>query len=1294
MGVKKVITNKGLELLASSSEATGQYYWIGHYALAYVPNEWQESDDQISQSMTKLTSKGDMIWNVFQGDLNGNGYYDGKSDGSVGGELFGLSMYNVNIKKHFRYLLDDDTKRNALVSWELDGTNPENTNLMKGYHTYLGTDGAADSVMPIPSPLYYLGDVTGGNSVDNFKIKFSDPRYNGTEVYPSTEYNTDGSTTVEVPLVSNDPREYLDYDGQTSSPASPGFFYEDEISPFTSGDVTTWYDAAGTKLTTEYADKFYQLHTISNYNRFHAPVGEVGNILNSQLLSRNLAKTTKLFPISNYQVMNTESGIAFDGENREVATGIKLSINLDIAPRNKTMGYLDGVYDETKDLTLQDNYDNVAENGASSDYNKTHTSFKFNRIGIYAVPMRKAPYTVETENIAGSKVEVQFEINPDAEPVLFAVVDWEQAIYMSDTGDGLSNFAADFNINLDSPTFDSSVVRDTAIFYNLYKDSSTTWYENQLIANAQTSHAITEIGLEVANLKNKGNSDDCCPPVNLDNKYASKDHTHEGLGLRNLKDANNAVDGGLKGIDILPEGSVVDGSAYTLGIDSVILGKDNASTADYSTIAGGKDNLMYPSAMLIDLINPVEYSMIGSGTGNIIKSSNAFIGSGYNNIVDSGGASSFIGAGSGNIIESIDWDTVDANIPSESAIIAGTGNKVSSNATLIGVGHSNIVYNNSEYGVILSGHQNTISSSHATILNGTNNVVHTNAVYASVLSGNTNVIGSTDPDENSTYSVIVGGNNGTIVAQNSSILGGDGNIIQLNSTDIGTINAIQSSSILGGYNNLIEKTIGDTNMVNSSIGSGTTNIIRDAGANVAILTGTSNLITIFNYDSEESVLSNEQRMPAGSAVISGQSNAILGTGNSFIGTGSANVITEDFLDDGITLVTSANSSIVSGDGNIIEGSASSAILTGQSNQITRMDDNGDNAVNNTILNGFGNIIAKTGNSRIGGGQNNYITTSGFSNIDGGDGNSISVSPFSGIVNGDNNSIITGTFNVMWGKRGLINQSNHSNILGGVDNTIYDSYTSTIVSGENNSIGLNGATAGGLNNSIFGSYLSEITSSNYVTIVGGNQSVIDESDNSVILGGLFNDIDNSDYSSILGGVSNKTENANYSAVVGGQDAIARNYGEVTHSNGGFNSEVGTCQNSVFLYRNLPTAYTQNSYIALTLDGSTEQVNVSDNMVMAGTITVTASANDGAEMQYSHYSFMTGSTGVTSEGLIQLDILNESSSVIYENQSTGVPGTTTPWFYIDISGNFNIELFGITGEPNVKVSAKIDSTILNG
>jgi hypothetical protein len=123
MAKQSIITNAGLELLATSSKVSGQHYWLGYYALAYVPSAWKSNqttlpecspdgftlsslpNEPLTYTMQNLTVDGDIIYNVFQGDLIGTGYRRG-SDGSAGGTLFGLSMYDQNIKKHYRYCLD------------------------------------------------------------------------------------------------------------------------------------------------------------------------------------------------------------------------------------------------------------------------------------------------------------------------------------------------------------------------------------------------------------------------------------------------------------------------------------------------------------------------------------------------------------------------------------------------------------------------------------------------------------------------------------------------------------------------------------------------------------------------------------------------------------------------------------------------------------------------------------------------------------------------------------------------------------------------------------------------------------------------------------------------------------------------------------------------------------------------------------------------------------------------------------------------------------------------------------
>lgn len=151
MAAKTQITHKGLELLASSSKATGQHWWIGWYALAFVPDELQdESGEKLGPNMTKLTEEGDIIYNIFQGDMNGDGYQTTKAS-----DKFKAVNYDSNIKKNYRYVLDEDG-RNNLVTF-VDGKNG-----LKGACVYPGVkvnesrdDNSIDyakSKIPLPAP--------------------------------------------------------------------------------------------------------------------------------------------------------------------------------------------------------------------------------------------------------------------------------------------------------------------------------------------------------------------------------------------------------------------------------------------------------------------------------------------------------------------------------------------------------------------------------------------------------------------------------------------------------------------------------------------------------------------------------------------------------------------------------------------------------------------------------------------------------------------------------------------------------------------------------------------------------------------------------------------------------------------------------------------------------------------------------------------------------------------------------------------------------------------------------------
>lgn len=825
MAKRVTLTNQGLSLLASSSEATGQYYWLGYYALAYVPNLWKSSTvsipsddcgnvnsdslgteqikstdtDQVTSTMTRLTKYGDMIYNIWQGDLNGTGYIDSSSDGSAGGDLFALTLYNTNIKKHYRYVLDENGN-NTLVGWIEDPSYSDGT--MLGKHVFKGTDGYYSSTLPIPAPVYYLGDVTGKVSVDNFfdtLPTFEDSsgyNGNGSDLYPFITVILESDETLDVPRVSADYRGYTDSQGNPGTfdyggtgdfetpITDPGTYFNSTEIPYPLDpvnlqfDETSWFAAdqtfnisndSETDINAIFGEEFWKLYTISNYNRYHAPVDSIGNVLNSDLSNRNMAKVTKFFPISNYKVINSESGFTSNSEAVEVATAIKLSIDVDITPRTLTGGF-----DEDSNIEFFDKYGNpqdidVIDEYGNNIYNSTHTSFKFNRIGIYAVPLRKAPYVQDQGfgNVStGENVELEFQINPDDEPVLFAVLDWDNTISMSDTGDGINQFRAEVDVNLESPigVDDTALLRNTTIFYNMYEDDALHWYQNQLIANASTSNAITEIGLEVAHLKNLNDESKCCPPSDLSSKYAPLNHSHDFL--RNLKDSNNALDNGLKGIVTIPEASDILYSNYIgntidtysmetdlsytytkLGLSSVVLGEGNAVSGNYSMIGNGQSNYILDGA---------NYSFIGSGLNNLIIGGSPFsiIGAGENNIISAGCDDSFIGSGKNNKI--ISGSTLSMIGSGDGNIILGGGFN-----SFIGSGENNSILNGVNNSFIGSGENNIISDGcdNSFIGSGIQNVISGSVVNSAILAGDYNSITNGTDTENASNAVILTGSN-------------------------------------------------------------------------------------------------------------------------------------------------------------------------------------------------------------------------------------------------------------------------------------------------------------------------------------------------------------------------------------------------------------------------------------------------------------------------------------------------------------------------------------------------------
>lgn len=1013
MAKRVTLTNQGLSLLASSSEATGQYYWIGYYAMAYVPNLWKndsvdlpvdecgkvnegtigsvsitETDtDQVTPTMTRLTKYGDMIYNIWQGDLNGTGFLQCASDGSPGGDLFGLTMYNTNIKKHYRYVLDSNGN-NTLVAWIEDPAYSDGT--MLGKHVYKGTDGYVSSTIPIPAPLYYLGDVTGRTSVDTFfntlpTFEVTDGSIgNGASQYPyiTVTLKAVGNPTLDIPRVSADYRGYTDsqgnpgtwnYGGSPSTPyTTPGTYFDTleipyPVDPLLGFDETSWFAAdqtfnvsGATATDAVFGEEFWKLHTISNYNRFHAPVSSIGHVLDSDLSNRNMSKLTKFFPISNYKVINTDSGYNANSEVVEVATAIKLTIDIDITPRTLAQGFDDDcAFDETNNIQFFEKYNNPLNPSDALDeygeniYNSTHSSFKFNRVGLYAVPLRKAPYVLQDNGFStdptGQNVELEFQIDPDGEPVLYAVIDWDNTISMSDTGDGLNQFRIEADVNLQSPdgVNDTALVRDATIFYNLYEDDALHWYQNQLIANASTQNAITEIGLEVASIKNRGGRSECCPPPDLSGKFAPLDHTHDFL--RNLKDANIKLENGLKGIITAAEGSTIGGEVYKVGFASVVLGENTSVAGNNSFIGNGIDNYItsevYESSILggnTNYIIGTSYeSTILNGANNAINNSFAsLIGGGLSNYITGTGPSaiicaenSTIDAGTGSIgdvaIIAGAHNTLINNM-GQSVIVGGTYNTIDgSSMSFMGAGSNNYIYGGATYSFIGAG--------------ASNQIVGSNSAYASILSGYQNSI------DNSVYASIVAGHGNTLTNQCAFSIIGAGSSNNIDTADF--------AGIFTGSSNYI-----GANSVRSVIGGGYSNYIHNT-----------------TYSANDS------------GIFAGYSNVIY-KDFSFIGAGMSNEVGSQFAFDGAgqnnyIAVNGTFSSITGGYGNVIS------------------------AVYSAIGNGYNNYIGNdSAGAFIGGGAHNYIGITDYGivgDIDRTSGSSVmGNSAYSSILGGNSNTILS------------------------------------------------------------------------------------------------------------------------------------------------------------------------------------------------------------------------------------------------------------------------------------------------
>lgn len=504
------LTERGAQLLGTNHADGTPRYWIGYYALAYVGNRETDSLDMAATS-GELTNSGDNIYNIWQGDML-NGYAQANPEDTAAASLFGLTLYDKSIRTNYRYVYDVKTNRNRLVAWKSESTgNGENTLERKGAAIYMGTDGTSGSELHglIPAPLYYGGE-------------------------PSNE--TVAIITPEPGV--NVTADYRYYVGTRD------------------GDKYGWKESSATQADTTVSDEAL-LSSISNFNKFHGTVSAEGYGVSSVSSCHNMSKATKLFPISYYNVVNDNGKKVAETQytdnspaRKPLASAIKFSI--DLSPVTADTGYTALNYEDGGIVE-----DQAADESAV--YESKYISFKFNRIGIYAVPMTVHRYSTDSSTDECNLQKVQFEIDGDEEPILFAVADINDTIISdnpsSDEG-GVAKFSLEFILNLGNNEHDA-VERRTAVYYDLYERDATTWFKNQLLASASLSEAMTDLSLEVNAIKQQvgGAGKECCSQ-DLDlSRYALKNHTHDYL--KNLVDGVDKA-GSVRGIYTCEEGDGKD----------------------------------------------------------------------------------------------------------------------------------------------------------------------------------------------------------------------------------------------------------------------------------------------------------------------------------------------------------------------------------------------------------------------------------------------------------------------------------------------------------------------------------------------------------------------------------------------------------------------------------------------------------------------------------------------------------------------------------------------------------------
>lgn len=525
---KIVLTNEGFNLLNTNHSEGQSQYWIGYYGLAYVPE-----GSALSANMTTLTPDGgDNIYNVFQGSMTtAKAGIDTDISDTAAYNLANECMYSANVMSRFRYVLDDnDNNQLVIFADNRDLATAGAKNLAAGlveyailrnedeeHVTVVGENDTGYGItkvdtLPLPAPLYYGGEPKNYSALD---ATLADTVTHDTRSYSSSNHALAQGYDVGTPGINGEAPTSAD---KFDYVASRGNTFSD--------DVTNVDDAI--------LDKSWQLQSVSNFNRFHAPTNAEGYSQDYEPACRNMAKVTKLFPIDHYDVICTT-----ESNTNKVAT-VKYTVKVDLINSLNAISNRSTPYYRMQNGTLSE--------VSASNYK---AGFKFNRIGIYAVQTSLHAYNTE-EDAKVNCHHLQMQVIGDSEPVLVAVMDLPTPIVLSE--DGICEYSFDFQINFVKP--ESQCIDDAAIYYNLYEDDAITWYKNQLIANASTAEAVTSLGVQMAYLRQQinqytGAGTSSCGIVDEDNRYALEGHTHPYM--KNIVDSNAMGNGATRGVDTQAE---------------------------------------------------------------------------------------------------------------------------------------------------------------------------------------------------------------------------------------------------------------------------------------------------------------------------------------------------------------------------------------------------------------------------------------------------------------------------------------------------------------------------------------------------------------------------------------------------------------------------------------------------------------------------------------------------------------------------------------------------------------------